>query len=74
MRHNTIHYDHAADLARRLNAEGWRDIDEYSEECLRKSGRFVIVSCPECEDDLTIWHMFQIRRNRAGHYAVEPYT
>lgn len=73
VRHNSIHYDHAHDLAQDLNSEdAWHHLDEYSAHFIKKAHRSVMASCPQCEDDLTIWHMFRIGRNSDGRYYVRP--
>jgi hypothetical protein len=73
MRHNSTHYDHAHALQRDLNSDdGWHHLDDYSAHFIKKAHRSVMVSCPQCEDNLTVWHMFRIGRDGAGRYRVEP--
>jgi hypothetical protein len=67
-----LHKLHAAQLEYTLNTEGWSSVDGYTDEYLNKIGRPVIASCPECEDDLSIWHMFRISRDQRGVWTLEP--
>ena len=51
---NPLHKLHAAQLEYTLNTEGWSGVDGYTDGYLSKIGRAVLVSCPTCEDELTI--------------------
>ncbi|MFZ0712630.1 hypothetical protein [Mycobacterium sp.] len=63
-RTNPLHKLHAAQLEYTLNTEGWAGVDGYTHDYLGKIGRAVLVSCPQCEDDLSTWHMLRVSRDR----------